>query len=142
MDGVELVDVVQHDVGDTAVEFPSRFFANGLDDLVVEKGIFVHAHGQESIIEIDDGQDARSQGNVVAFESRGITCPVVSLVMAHGDVTGHAKHLQVAITEDRIDGLGTDGRMTLYDLEIVVGEFAFLLEHPVGDTDLANVVEG
>ncbi len=105
--------------------------------------IFVDALGGEGVVDIGEGDDSRFERDLLAGDAVGIAAAVPSLVMSERDSGGHFDHGVVA--ELALDGdecFAADLGVFLHDSALFRIELSGLEENAVGDSDLADVVQG
>ena len=95
----------------------------------------VRAIGGQRVEAVDDGEDARAQGNLFALEAVGIAGAVPVLVVMPDDRGDGIGKL------DRRQDLRADGRVALHGLELAGGQPAGLVENVLRDGYLARVVQ-
>ena len=95
----------------------------------------VGAVGGERVPHVGHGHDPRGQRDLLPGDPVGVAAPVVALVVLadHGE--------GVAQRRGPPDDVLADDRVLLDPGPLVVGEGAWLVEHVVGDADLADVME-
>ena len=100
---------------------------------VGERGL-VGAAARHGVVGVDHGHGAGQGRDGVAGEAVGVAVAVVALV-----VVPHGEH--EVLGEERADDVGAHHRVLAHLLPLLLVQAAGLEEHPVGDADLADVVE-
>src|SRR5205823_3811092 len=89
----------------------------------------VRAVGDERVVDIADGTDARDERDLVALEPQGIARAVPLLVVRAGDDLAHLHDRRARPGEH----LGPDDRVRLHQLPLIGLERTLLEQHAIGD---------
>ena len=132
---LSFADELEHYIRDLRVEL-SALAALELADNEIEVELLavdtVRCHGIEGV---GDADDPAVEGDLLALEAVDISRAVVLLVMIEGAVHDILDEGEV------LEDLSASGNVGLHDGVLLVGEAGGLIEYPVGDTDLAYIVE-
>ena len=119
-----------------AVESRAGLLVEQADRLVVRPGVSVDADGEERVVHVADGEDARLQVEVERRAAVRVAAAVEPLVVVEHEPP-HEIGEPAELAEELVPPLG----MPLDDRELLLVERAGLLEDLVGDGELADVVE-
>ena len=142
VDGVsqthEVCELGHEDVHQVGVEGAAALLDQHAQSLLVrERRAVATIHGQ-GIEAVDDGDDAPGQWDVGSGQAARVAAAVPALVMRQRHLGRQAKQRDARSTKD----LGAHLRMAVHHGALRRREGAGLLQHGVGDADLAHVMHG
>ena len=109
---------------------------SSVDRLLVRPGVAIDPRGDERVVHVADGEDAGLEVELGLVEAAGVAAAVEPLVVVEHE-PAHGRGEVAELAEQVMAPLG----MPADDRELVLRERARLLQDPVGDGELADVVE-
>ncbi len=132
---VELFDVADERLDHPRVESGARPSFEERERFVSRHACAEGAVAAGRVVEIDHGDDARDQRNLLALQPRGVAAAVPPLVVVEHDIFDRVREPHA------VEQRGADRRVRLHPLELGGGQLVRLVQDVLGDGELAHVVQ-